>query len=958
MDSLAAAEVSSHCDGQRGWSPGARRGEVVGKAPTKYAIRARRGPHAPLIRRRSRPRSTADLHTLLGRDRELAALRHQLRRGARLVTLLGTFGVGKSQIARHFAGLHARPNYVHWCDLAAATDPRELVSAIARALALPLDAGAATAIATVGQAIAALGPGTLVVFDDVDRALDPLAACLTTWLTLAPGASFVVTARQPLGLHTERCLPISPLTEADAVTLFVRRMLAIGGAAAITDIDRACVAQIVRELDGIPLALEMAAARTRVLRPADLLPRLAHRFDLLRSERRDIPAHHATLALAITRSWALLSPWEAAALGQCSLFPGPVTLAAAEATLDLGAFADAPPVLDILQRLVQRSLIHTIPPGDDGEARIALSASLRAFVAARVDPQILAAAAERYALFQLAWAEPLAESLNRHYSRPALDRLGREFAGLRNTAERHVSAPETACRAALVLDTLLTRRGPLLTRLALLEACATALALLPVALRIRLLHALARALADHGRLLAAIAALEQALELARADDDVHTTSRLLLTLVELLRASGRFTRAASYQIAAETAAHASGDELLLAAVVLATPLNWGNQDLAQAIAATRGTRPMHALPLYQVGLRALFNGELHEALADFQEARRVAASCEDASGELHMRWLVAATRHALGDSCEAAELYDEIVGQLEATGRRRHLGLVLALWGVLRLGEWRLGEARDLLERSRSVAGETTDIYAEALALAALAALDALAGRLAVAELHLATAQALAASIDRAGVTMALGVGVELLGGVVELGRGRAAAARGDTSRALTHRAEAELLLARLPALRRGRDCCHSIVLGQILERAMLEEHAGARPSPRPIAQAPAAHASQAKLEVAVDGSWFRVRPDPPVDLGRHVVLRRVLIALATHRVGRPGHPLPATRLIATAWPDERIDARAALNRLHNAIAVLRAKGLRGVLRTTDEGYLLDSLVAVVTGELAAPAPL
>ena len=135
----------------------------------------------------------------------------------------------------------------------------------------------------------------------------------------------------------------------------------------IAEGNRAGVAEVVRLLDGLPRAIDLAAARSRVLSPQQIVARLRDRFTLL-AGARGTAARQATLRAAIAWSWTLLSSFEQSALAQCSVFEGGFTMAAAESVLDLGAWPDAPPVLDVVQSLLDKSLLRA--RGDPGRYAI------------------------------------------------------------------------------------------------------------------------------------------------------------------------------------------------------------------------------------------------------------------------------------------------------------------------------------------------------------------------------------------------------------------------------------------------------------------------------------------------------------------------------------------------------------------------------------------------------------
>ncbi len=168
--------------------------------------------------------------------------------------------------------------------------------------------------------------------------------------------------------------------------LFVARSRAVRSDFALTDADAPAVAAIVRALEGIPLAIELCAARMGILGLGQILPRLARRLDLLVTGARGAPRRHATLREAIAWSWDLLEPWEQEALAQASVFRGGFSLDAAEAVLDLGA--DAPPVLDVVQSLHEKSLVRVVsrPPGVAWpSARYGLFESVRELAEEKLD---------------------------------------------------------------------------------------------------------------------------------------------------------------------------------------------------------------------------------------------------------------------------------------------------------------------------------------------------------------------------------------------------------------------------------------------------------------------------------------------------------------------------------------------------------------------------------------------
>src|SRR5439155_12677560 len=200
------------------------------------------------------------------------------------------------------------------------------------------------------------------------------------WLELAPKARFIATSREVLRLADEAIYEVPPLKlperdddieASEAVQLFLERARTARPGYQLSGADRLAVAEIVRQLDGLPLAIELAAARMAVLSPAQLMQRLPRRFDLLAGKLRGASDRQATLRGAIDWSWGLMQPHEQSALAQCALFRGGFTTDAAGAVIDLSAFAPAlkttPSARGMVLLLRQKSLVRSYFPAADSE---------------------------------------------------------------------------------------------------------------------------------------------------------------------------------------------------------------------------------------------------------------------------------------------------------------------------------------------------------------------------------------------------------------------------------------------------------------------------------------------------------------------------------------------------------------------------------------------------------------
>ncbi|MFG1703869.1 BTAD domain-containing putative transcriptional regulator [Nonomuraea sp. M3C6] len=279
----------------------------------------------------------APLTDLIGRDAELAEV-HELLVGSRLVTLTGPGGVGKTVLALAAAREEAFPDGVWLVELAGAVDVAE---AVAAPLGVRDDAAGPLAPRLAG---ALAGKRMLLVLDNCEHLVGQAAELVAALLRAAPGLRVLATSQEPLGVTGEHVRVVPPLPEPEAVRLFAARANVPPSEA---------VATICRRLDGIPLALELAATRVRALGVQELADRLDDRFRLLSAGMRDAPARQRTLRAMIDWSWELLSGPERVVLRRLAVHADGCTLEAAEEV----CAEPGVDVLDALARLVDRSLV-------------------------------------------------------------------------------------------------------------------------------------------------------------------------------------------------------------------------------------------------------------------------------------------------------------------------------------------------------------------------------------------------------------------------------------------------------------------------------------------------------------------------------------------------------------------------------------------------------------------------
>jgi serine/threonine protein kinase/predicted ATPase len=299
-------------------------------------------------------RLPAEVDSFVGREADLAALADAFRDGARLVTLHGPGGIGKTRLAVRYGREHLRDwtGGVWFCDLTEAKSGDDVASATGAGMGLALGSG--DPVTQVCRSIASRG-ACLLILDNFEQVADHAGSTLASWLANAPDARFVVTSGVRLKLPGEVVQSIEPLPIEPGMQLFAdraprQRPVDLAGAEADS------VREVVRLLEGIPLAIELSAARLRVLTPAQIVERISERFRIAATGGH---GRHATLRAAIASSWESLAPWEKAAFCQCAMFEGGFNLEAAEGVLDLTAWPQAPWIVDVLQSLVDKSLIRS-----------------------------------------------------------------------------------------------------------------------------------------------------------------------------------------------------------------------------------------------------------------------------------------------------------------------------------------------------------------------------------------------------------------------------------------------------------------------------------------------------------------------------------------------------------------------------------------------------------------------
>ncbi|WP_437935764.1 ATP-binding protein [Sorangium sp. So ce341] len=911
----------------------------------------------------------------LGRERELAAIAELFRRGERLVTVWGPAGMGKTRLALELASRwdEARPAEAVWlCELTACRDLRAVCGAVARAIGAQVAAGRreATLVERIGRALATAGPA-LFVLDNLEHVLEQAAPALDAWVRAAPEVRFLATSRERTRLPGEIGCELGPLElpaegsaeRSAAVALFLDRAAAHRGGAPAGDERLADVAALVRRLEGIPLAIELAAAREGVLGVRGLLARLGSRLDLLAGAARGREARQATMRSAIEWSWDLLDDRERRALACCSVFRGPFTLAAAAAVL---AEPDAA-AIDRIEALRDKSLLRAAPPGSDGATRFALYEGVRELAAEKLAERgEREAAAERHAAFYLAAGEAAAADFERRGALDALNRIAGDLeellavaegalaaaatprAGSSAAAEGAVAAaPRAAAEGAVAAAPRAAAEGAVAA--APRAAAEGAVAAAPRAAAERALRALSAiepVLSTRGPFGAQLELLDRALAAAEAlAADPRVVARALAARGRARRLRGQ-AEAALEDLERARAQAAALDEAALLSGILADlgVLHHGRRDMERARDHYEQALALHrALGDRRAEGRALGNlGALHhderreaEAAAYYERAIAIAAEIGDGRQEGIFSTNAGLLEQERGAPTLARRRYERAAAILGEVGDLRLLAITLGNLGALHHEEGRLADARACHGRAVALLREVGDRRSEAIALCRLGAALASVGEVDEARRALDPAERLLAQLgDEPDVELA-----RVASGFVDLALAQAArrAGQGDEAAARAGAARRRIARAREGSPSSASRSDDVRLLLRILERSLAA-----------LGDLTEARAGAERELLLTEGARF-VRPPGSGwhDLRERHAARRLLLALAEQQRCAPGRGLSLAALKEAGWPGERILPEAAANRIYVAMNQLRKLGMKPWLRRDAEGYSLDPALPV-----------
>lgn len=567
---------------------------------------------------------------------------------SRCLTLTGAGGCGKTRLALQAATIRSAtyPGGVCWADLARLEDGGLLASAVIEAAGLEEVPGVAPQETLTGHF---RDRQALLVLDNCEHLLTACAGLVDGLLTNCPRLTVLATSRAPLGLPAETIWRVPSLslpvtTEegnigsaegSDALNLFLERAAQVEPAFQATDENIDVLARICCDLDGMPLAIELAAARVRMMTPEQIASGLADRFHLLTGAGSAVLSRHQTLEESIRWSYALLSDYERIVVRRLSVFSGGWTLDAAEAVCSGGSI-ERQLLLDLLGSLVDQSLVTTADHGS--QMRYGTLETVRQFLLARLtesgeEPEVRDAHLAHY----LTLAEELEpELLGAGRGGPVMRRISEELPNFRAAQEWAVGRePESGQRIAVALSLFWLFTGRFREGEAAYDRALSSEGEAPAVFRGRCLAARAHLAQHAGYHKEALTWGEEALAVGRACGDPWTQGRALNTLGRAVSFRDPAAGRALLQRSLDSAV-AAGDHWCEVSSTQAMAISWNFQDefekaapLLQAgyeKAVRFGYRRGVALHWWCLGWQAIFRGRLSDALELLDRA--VAASDE------------------------------------------------------------------------------------------------------------------------------------------------------------------------------------------------------------------------------------------------------------------------------------------------------------------------------------------
>ncbi|HEY1014790.1 MAG TPA: tetratricopeptide repeat protein, partial [Herpetosiphonaceae bacterium] len=682
---------------------------------------------------------------LVGREAQVEAVVALLRQSdLRLLTLTGPGGIGKTRLAVHAAArlLELFPDGVWFVDLAPLSAPAQVLPAIAQACGVK-DSNPAELLERLEAALR--GQAVLLVLDNAEHVLEA-AGALADLLARLPSLQLLVTSRERLHLSVEYefvvpplglAAPDAPADASEAVRLFLARAQASPADRALLLGQLDSIAAICQRLDGLPLAIELAAARSKLFPPAALLARLHNSLPLLTGGSRDMPARQQTLRAAVAWSYDLLNPTEQALLRRLAVFAGGWDLAALEAVCPDPP--DAPAGLDVgaclagLDSLIDKSLVHAAPGAGDAaggaEPRFRLLQTIRDFALEQLAPseagQVPDGLRRRHAAYFAELAEHSAAALRTALQQQWLQRIEDEHDNLR--AALHWSIEEEAGLAARLAGALWRfwwMRGHWTEGRMWIGTVLARRAELPDRLLAQLLLGDGVLAQAQGAIQRAAAALGESLALWERTPDRVGLALTLNALGNNQCMQGGFAAGLARFQASLAVWRSLGDESGVALALNNVGLAhvYRNEYAAakacyeEVIPLQRriGTRSLLALSLNNLGNILSDQGDYRRAREAYEESLTLRRALGDRGGTAIGLLGLANLARVCGLYGEAEELLAQSADQVRGLGDFHHLIIWTSSRGEIAFELGRFAEARSLFEETLALARRENDLHQQA----------------------------------------------------------------------------------------------------------------------------------------------------------------------------------------------------------------------------------------------------